>query len=222
MILIISACSSSKNDTNPIPEKSVRISPRDYLDDAEHVSQLLATRKRIFEDPRANIGSSVTHAFDLYVNAGYAYKQLRLENNEEMKTLLGKDDQIEWFFLSGGYGIINALEPAVKYQATFNRSISYQNDIPFTGTLWKRFLPKILDEIISKYNPEMTYVFGSRDYTWFIKQTQTWEDDKVIMLESTGSPGPHWLSPRINALVNHILRDEVYRFNARYNKFNKQ
>ncbi|MBC8457005.1 MAG: hypothetical protein H8D67_03300 [Deltaproteobacteria bacterium] len=222
MILIITSCSASKNDVISIPSGSRLVAPQDYLDDEKLVSRLLSIRESIFQDPRSHVGNRGTYAFDLYVKAGNAYRDLRRDNYEKMKELLVSGNSVGWFFLSGGYGIIHALEPAVKYQATFNRSISYQNDIPFTGALWKRILPKILDEIISKYNPEMTYVFGSRDYTWFIKQTQTWEGDDVIMLESTGSPGPHWLSTRINALVNHILRDEVYGFNARYNKFNKQ
>lgn len=222
MILIISACSSSKNDTNPISEKSVRISPQDYLGDVELVSQFLVTRKQIFEEPRASIGHSITHAFDLYVHTGFAYRHLRRGNLDELKSRLETNDTVKWFFLSGGYGMINSLEPAVKYQATFNRNISYQNNIPFTGTIWKPLLPRILDEIISILSPDMTYIFGSRDYTWFVKQTRAWEKKDMIMLESTGSAGPHWLSPRINALVNHILQDDVYEFDAQYNKFNKQ
>jgi len=222
MILIFSSCSSSKNDSNPVPENSVRVSPIDYLDDPELVSKLCATREGIFEDPRANIGSSETYAFDLYVNAGFAYRRLKHGNHEEMKSRLLKGDDVEWFFLSGGYGIVHALEPAVKYQATFTRGISYQNDIPFTGTIWKRLLPNILDEIISKYNPEMTYIFGSRDYTFFIKQTQSWGTKDMIMLESTGSPGPHWLSPKINDLADHILQGNVTQFNAKYTRFEKQ
>lgn len=83
-------------------------------------------------------------------------------------------------------------------------------------------LPKILDEIISKYNPEMTYVFGSRDYTWFMKQTQSWENRDMKMLESTGPPGPHWLSPKIANLVNRILQGDVSQFNARFPTFEKQ
>lgn len=222
MILIFSACSSSKDDTNSIPVNSVRISSRDYLNDTELLSKLHATRERIFEDPRANIGSSETYAFDLYVNAGFAYRQLKQRNYDAMKSLLWMGQDVKWFFLSGGYGVIHALEPAVRYQATFTQGISYQKDIPFTGTLWKSILPKILDKIISKYNPEMTYVFGSRDYTWFIKQTQTWKNNDMIMLESTGSPGPHWLSPKVNGLVNHIIRGDLGGFNAQYCKFNKQ
>jgi len=222
MILIFSSCSSSKNDANPIPENSVRVSPIDYLDDAELVSKLCATREGIFEDPRANIGSSETYAFDLYVNAGFAYRRLKHVNHEEMKSRLLNGDDVEWFFLSGGYGIVHALEPAVKYQATFTRGTSYQNDIPFTGTIWKRLLPKILDEIISKYNPEMTYIFGSRDYTWFVKKIESWENGDMIMLESTGSSGPHWLSPKINDLVNHILHNDLNRFDSKHRKFEKQ
>jgi len=111
MILIFSACSSSKDDTIPIPENSARISSRDYLNDTELLSKLHTTRERIFEDPRANVGSSETYAFDLYVNAGFAYRQLKKGNNDAMKSLLLRGHDVKWFFLSGGYGIIHALEP---------------------------------------------------------------------------------------------------------------
>ena len=40
------------------------------------------------------------------------------------------------------------------------------------NSIFRRARPESLDEIITKHNPEMTYVFGSRDYTRFIKRLQ--------------------------------------------------
>jgi hypothetical protein len=137
--------------------------------------------------------------------------------------MLLSSDSVEWFFLSGGYGIIHALEKARKYQATFTQSIAYQNKIPYTGKLWAPLLTRICDSILLKFRPDFVYVFGNRDYTDFIKQTSFWRtEDNVRMFESTGSSGPTWLSSILSELVESILANDVRTFNASYGKFNKQ
>lgn len=226
MDLIITSCSARKDDTIPIPNGSKTVPPRYYLEDEELIRHLKDIRHQIFQDPRARLGTQATYAFDLYVRTGNAYKDLREHNYQPLKSMLFSGE-IEWFFLSGGYGIINALEPAKKYQATFNRNIAYQKNIPFTANLWKETLPKICDEIISKLNPEHVYAFGSRDYTNFIKQTHFWRKRNssqicIKMFESTGSAGPYWLSPILNELVNSILRDNINTFNKKHAPFVKQ
>jgi hypothetical protein len=157
------------------------------------------------------------------VRAGRAYKDLFEHNYQRVKSRLLLSDGIEWFFLSGGYGIIHALEEARKYQATFNKGIAYQNKVPFTAGLWNGVLVSICDAVISKLCPEWIYVFGSRDYIQFIKQTDFWKKGaNVKIFESTGSAGTSWLSPIINTLVNSILSDNIDVFNNKYEKFNKQ
>lgn len=221
MILIITSCSASKDDSIPISNDSKVVQPSSYLDDKRLISRLHSIRDRIFQDPRAHAGAKITYAFDLYVRAGNAYRDLRKNNYQRLESML-ISNSLEWFFLSGGYGIVHALEPAKKYQATFNRSIAYQKKILFTANLWNNTLTTICDAIVTKFNPECVYVFGSQAYTNFIKQTGFWRTKNVTMFESTGSSGPFWLSTKLNELVNSILRSNLKPFNKKYAKFVKQ
>jgi len=154
------------------------------------------------------------------VRAGNAYRNLRKDNYSRLKAAI-ISGEIEWFFLSGGYGIVHALETARKYQATFNRSIAYQKKIPFTADLWETTLTSLCDAVISKFNPEWVYIFGSRDYTSFIKKTDFWRANNAKMFESTGSAGPFWISPKLNDLVDSILNDNLNRFNRKHSRFVK-
>jgi len=221
--MVISPCSASKDDSVPIPKGSRVVNPSDYLNSQNLIFQLTNIRQGIFQNPRASVGVRITYAFDLYVNAGNAYKNLRACNYLKLKAML-LSNEIEWFFLSGGYGIIHASEEARKYQATFNANIARQKNIPLTGNLWSNVLPSICDDIVSKFNPRWIYVFGGRDYTKFIKQTNFWKIRvNVKMFESTGRPGPHWLSPRLNALADAIVAKNLGMFNQIYpQRFYKQ
>jgi len=223
MFLIITSCSASKCDSIPILKGSKIVEPPYYLDAPDLISKLNSIREYIFRDSRVDVGTKVTYAFDLYVNAGNAYKDLKKNSYQKLKSILLSTNEIEWFFLSGGYGIIHALERAKKYQATFNRNIANKNNIRFTADLWKDVLPLICDSVVFKFNPEWIYVFGSKDYTNFIKQAQFWKSRKnVKMFESTGQNGPRWLSPKLNELVNSIINKSFNEFNEKYPKFVKQ
>jgi cytoplasmic iron level regulating protein YaaA (DUF328/UPF0246 family) len=222
MIIVITSCSASKDDSISIPTGSKVVQPSYYLDDKGLISRLHSIRERIFQDPRACVGTKTTYAFDLYIRAGNAYRDLRKNNYQRLKSMLISSNDVEWFFLSGGYGIIHALEPAKKYRATFNKSIAYQKKIPFTANLWNGALTSICNNIVTKFDPEWIYVFGSRDYTNFVKQTNFWRTKNIKMLESTGSSGPFWLSPKLNELVNSILDNDLKAFNEKYAKFVKQ
>jgi len=96
---------------------------------------LVNLRKIVFSDPRADVGKNVTYAFDLYVRKGRAYKDLFKHNYNRIKELLVESNIVEWFFLSGGFGIIHALEKAHRYQATFNYNIAHQKNIPYTAKI---------------------------------------------------------------------------------------
>lgn len=222
MIIVITSCSAGKDDSIPIPKGSKIVQPAYYLDDKALISRLHSIRERIFQDSRARVGTKTTYAFDLYIRAGNAYRDLKANNYQRLKSLLTSSNNIEWFFLSGGYGIIHALEAARRYQATFHRNIAYQKKIPFTANMWKDALTSICDAIVAKSDPEWVYVFGSRDYTNFVKHTNFWRTKEVKMLESTGSSGPFWLSPKLNELVNSIRTGNLKAFNEKYAKFVKQ
>ena len=225
-MIILTSCTARKLDDIPIPHGALTIQPPDYLDNAELIEKLNQTREQIFDDPRAKIGVKSTYAFDLYVNTGNAYKDLKQNHYEQIKSLL-ISRKLDWYFLSGGYGIIHALEPAKKYQATFSRGISYQKKIPYTTKHWKELLPEIIETIVSKENPEHFYIFGSQDYTRFVKMANIWDSlnkDKTgyKMFESTGSAGPHWISKILAELANHIEKDDPASFDENYPQFTKQ
>ena len=198
--------------------------PPYYLNDRSLLNHLYNIRNHVFQNPLASVGSKKTYAFDLYVRAGKAYKELFNTRYAQLKSALLSSNTIEFFFLSGGYGIIHALEAATKYQATFNQNIARKNNIPYTANLWSNTLPLILDDIISKLDPDWVYVFGSQDYTNFVKQTRAWiSRPNIKIFESTGSAGPVWLSPIINECVDSILGNRLTAFNNKHpNKYVKQ
>lgn len=217
--IVITSCSASKCGSVPITGPKV-VDPSHYLSDATLISKLKDIRQQILRHPEACVGTRKTYAFDLYVKAGRAYRDLRVSSNYiKLKSML-LSNGIEWFFLSGGYGIIHALEESRKYQATFDKNIACQNCIPFTGDLWKGVLNLICDDIVSKFNPGRIYVFGSKDYTNFIQQTNFWKNKTVSvkMFESTGSSGPLWLSPILNDLADAIVARNLVQFDQKYPK----
>jgi len=222
MYVVVSSCCAKKDDSVPITKGSRVVEPSYYLDQSL-VAGLLKTRERILRDPRACVGASTTYAFDLNVRFGRAYKDLFASHYDRLKSLLLSGGVVEWFFLSGGYGIVHALEKVRSYQATFIRSVAYQKKIPFTGNVWKNVLPSVCDSILSRLHSDWVYVFGSRDYTRLIKETSFWKiANNVKMFESTGSAGPTWLSPILNELVGLMLQNNVDAFNSKYGKFTKQ
>jgi cytoplasmic iron level regulating protein YaaA (DUF328/UPF0246 family) len=222
VIVVISSCSAKKDDSVPIPKNSRRVSPADYLGNINLVRRLETTRESIFKDPHSKVGTKDTYAFDLYVRAGNAYRHLRTKNENELKEMM-LSGKLAWFFLSGGYGIIHAMEPARKYQATLNRTIAHQNKIPFTANYWKGVLNEIVDSLVSKIDPEYAYFFGSQDYAAFIKKSKIWDSLKTARIfESTGSSGPSWLSPIIGELADAIIQDRLNEFNKKYHEFTKQ
>jgi len=223
VVLIITSCSASKDDSIPISENSKIVEPPYYLENPNLISQLDINRKKVFQNSRVDAGTKVTYAFDLYVNAGKAYKDLRKFNYERIRSRLLSSNDIEWFFLSGGFGIIHALERAKKYQATFNSTIGQKSNIPLTTSYWKNTLPLICDSIVTRFNPEWIYVFGSKDYTTFVKQTLFWRKrNKIKMFESTGMTGTLWLSPILNDLINSLINQRLSEFNEKYPRFLKQ
>lgn len=222
MIVVISCCSASKNDSTPIPDNARSVFPVDYLTDTNLVRRLEKIREEIFEDPRSGVGTKTTYAFDLYTRTGNAYRNLVPGYRTELKQMMSLN-KLSWFFLSGGYGIIHALEPAKNYQATFSQTIAYQNDIPYTSKQWKGILSEMIDSAVSKLDPEWVFFFGSRDYSVFFKETKVWHrTGNVRLFESTGSSGPHWLSPLIAELAGAVVNSRVEVFAQNFDQFTKQ
>ena len=223
-IVIFSSCCKTKDDTIPIEPGSKTIEPTHYLGSRDLLERLITIREDILKDPKACVGNRTTYAFDLYRN-GHVYADLlKKDNHARMKEGLLSGDSVQWFFLSGGYGVIQALEKAKKYQATFSKSIANERKIPFTANKWGETLVQICDDIIRKLNPSRIYIFGSQDYTRFIEKTSFWkENSKGKMFKSTGSSGAYCLSPILNDLVTAILNNDLDAFDDKYpNKFYKQ
>jgi len=215
--LIVSSCSKRKDDSIPIPPSAKTLDPSDYLDDPYLIDRIVKTREKIFQDSRAQVGTRETYAFDLYIRAGKAYSKIYEHYYQQLKRLILQDNCLSWFFLSGGYGIVNALEKARKYQATFNRDIAYKNRIPYTTPLWKLILTDTCNAIFGKINPEYIYVFGSRDYTQFIKKTERWKRrDRIKIFESYGSSGLNWISQKLYELVKSLMNRNIDEFSRRY------
>ena len=223
-ILVFSPCCATKCDKRTPDDKNER-KPQDYLDDKELVDRLTSKRKGILCDPK---GEKTTYAWDLYVWTGRAYGDLRCSGNVERVKKLLAENKLQWFFLSGGYGVVHALEKVNDYQATFNRSTEYQKHILFTGNIWRggALLSQLCDAIVQKFNPSCVYIFGSRDYTAFIRKAYFWGkrgEDSVKMFESTGRNGSYWLSERLDELAEAILTGKLNGFNKNHpGKFCKQ
>jgi len=212
-VLVFSSCTARKNDSVSVGD--VRIQPSDYLGEGALLRELLKVRNEILSRPGAKRGNRETYAFDLYVQTGRMYKRVYEHYYRKMKqVLLDPGTPVQWFFLSGAYGIIHALEPALSYQATFSRSIASQNHIPFTGKLWQRALPEICGHVIGRYPGCKVYVFGSRDYTEFLKHSRLPSETKII--ESTGNVGSTRLSPVIATFASALLSHDLPAFDKEY------
>jgi len=211
--LIFSSCTAAKDDSVPVGKQKVE--PNHYIDDPLLLQKLLGTRRLILSKPEAKAGTSETYAFDLYVQTGRAYRQMRERYYDSLKhALLHETIPARWFFLSGGYGIVAAFEPARYYQATFNYGIARQNRIPYTRKFWQPSLTRMCEHIVTRHNGWKVYVFGSRDYTEFLKYSRLPSETKII--ESTGSAGPTRLSPVIAAFTSALLNDDLPAFDSEY------
>jgi len=117
-VIIFTPCCMNKSDTEQIQQGSKVARPQDYLEDHELIKRLKDTRKRILDGLAKRKGKRICNPIDLY--AGKAYIDLRNSGNKDKikKTLLSTDN-VQWFFLSAGYGVINALEEATDYDASF-------------------------------------------------------------------------------------------------------
>ena len=58
MIIIITSYSACKDDSVPIPDGFKVVKPKDYLDNKDLIAQLQSIRERVFQDPKAAIGTA--------------------------------------------------------------------------------------------------------------------------------------------------------------------
>ncbi|HXF51036.1 MAG TPA: hypothetical protein VNM43_05085 [Dehalococcoidia bacterium] len=210
-ILLFTACSAGKDDSYAISAGARVVTSDEYLDDPLLREELRRTREEVLSDPRARRGQRTTLALDLYVHTGRAYGDLRRRSDllAAARTRL-QEGTLQWFFLSGGYGVLHALEPATSYQATFNRGIANANGIPYTTRQWSVCLPAICARIAARCGLP-TYAMGSHDYTKMLASVPG-----VKIIESTGSRGPTQLSPILVDLLEAAFTDRLAAFDARF------
>ena len=214
-VLVFSSCTAAKDDSIPVTGRTV--TPAGYVTDPQLLGTLLKTRESILSLPEAERGTRQTTAFDLYVRAGRMYEAVNRGFYKPLRqALLEGAGAIDWFFLSGGYGIVHACEAVCKYTATFSRSIATQNGIPYTGGLWGQTLRDIVGYVIAQRPGYRVYVFGSQDYTAFVKNQPSRPMTKVI--ESTGRPGPFQLSSVLAQFVEALLGARLAAFDVAYPK----
>jgi hypothetical protein len=210
-MLLFTPCTARKDDSHAIPSGARVVTTQKYLDDPSLRDCLLQTREAALSDPLARRGTRSTFALDLYVHTGRAYKDLRSRRGllSTVRAHL-KEGTLQWFFLSGGYGVLHALEPATSYQATFSRGIARAKRIPYTTPLWSSCLPPICGRIVARYGLP-TYVLGSRDYTNVLAAVPG-----VKIIESTGTAGSTRLSPILAELLEAAFSDRLDAFDARF------
>lgn len=166
--LILSTCTKEKASNGPPPTAPVLA--RDFLGGAE-AWPLAVTRERAlalkgsgFDRAQAEL-----YALDRYVLADNTYAEIFTLRDELRGRLEGGTLGADWFFLSGGYGIVHALEPIRTYNATFRRV----PDAPFTGDLWGPVLPNVLDDLLVRLDPsEVLGFFVDEEYREFVRQTK--------------------------------------------------
>jgi hypothetical protein len=199
--LVLSPCSESKSDKVEIPASFTPKNPTDYLDDRYLLRQLDTGRRRILKELRKQTESPETLAIDLYVGAPHsrAYRRTReLSHYQKLRRKLFSGGDIEWFFLSGGYGVVNALERVQKYNASFAetkvRKVWQEED-----------LPAILDGIVATLHPLHVYVFGNTDYVSFVLETTFYQERKQTQLTVFERRYTEPLTQLVGAIINDSL-----------------
>lgn len=216
-VIIFTPCCMNKSDTEQIQQGSKVARPQDYLEDHELIKRLKDTRKRILDGLAKRKGKRICYPIDLY--AGKAYIDLRNSGNKDKikKTLLSTDN-VQWFFLSAGYGVINALEEATDYDASF-----YDSEV---RKMWLRAgLSSLCDAIVWKFNPSRIYIFGTPKYLRFIKGTNfhRGKSEKATLKTFEGfgknqdrNAGLRWLAKKLKELAEAIMFDGLDSFDDKY------
>jgi cytoplasmic iron level regulating protein YaaA (DUF328/UPF0246 family) len=178
--IIITSCTKRKSiDFRP---NGRRVSPVDYLIRPDSVKQLRRTRKLVLALPGSEYcpQEEQRYAYDLYVRGKtQLYSNLRKEEIDVRvrEKLLAAKPAVDWYFLSGGYGLLHALELVKPYQATFFRI----KGTPFTLRYWKEILPALLDEVFQKNNSvESVHVFGSTPYVDMVRDTKRYRTQRDL------------------------------------------
>ncbi len=188
--IIITSC--TKNKCTQFMPDGRTVSPGEYLASPAALAQLNRTRDSVFSNPKSAYDPRAKqhYAFDLYVRHPdtQLYRRLRDEGLDvPVRTrLLAKMNDVDWYFLSGGYGLLHALELARPYQATFSNTIASNNNIPCTLREWKPVLPSILDEMFERSTVCSINIFGSRDYVDMVRSSKHFQHRPTLFEVKSG------------------------------------
>ncbi len=69
-------------------------------------------RRLYFDSSKRKLELEKHMHLTFYVRAGKAYFEIYKHHYQQLKRMVLQDNCLSWFFLSGGYGIVNALEKA--------------------------------------------------------------------------------------------------------------
>jgi hypothetical protein len=208
--IIITSCTKNKS-TQYIPDDH-SVLPSDYLTKPTSVEQLEAARSAILTLPDSGYDQNSTqhYAFDLYVRdpTTKLYRELRKTGLavKVRQRLLSLENNIEWYFLSGGYGLLHALEIARPYQATFDRSIASKNNIPYTLKAWEPILPTFLDDIFCQSAPTSVSVFASATYVKMVESTTFYKSHRDIFRITKGRAYDPKVISALAETVNRLLK----------------
>jgi hypothetical protein len=215
-VMVFSPCSKSKYEGATSITVTLAITPTDYLSRIDLISTLVDTRQHILINMRRQDPSSVSvPALDLYVKAprSHAYQGIRKSCGDGLKKRLFSQD-VQWFFLSGGYGVVHALENTRRYEATFNeRKIE---------RVWSQArLSAICQDIVDKFNPSRIYILGSPKYLEMVKAARFYSSAKIF--EGFAKPrdsnaGNRWLSDILMQLATGLIQNDFKTFDQNYPK----
>jgi cytoplasmic iron level regulating protein YaaA (DUF328/UPF0246 family) len=114
-------------------------------------------------------------------------------------------NDVDWYFLSGGYGLLHALELARPYQATFSNTLARKNNIPCTMREWKPVLPSILDEMLEGSTVDSIHIFGSRDCVDMVRSSKRYKHRPTVFEVKIGRANDKELTTALLKTVRRLF-----------------
>jgi cytoplasmic iron level regulating protein YaaA (DUF328/UPF0246 family) len=207
--IIITSC--TKNKSTQFKPNVRSVSTKDYLATHDAIDRLNSTRSAVFRDPTSAYNPQATQHYAFYLYVRHCETQLYRPLRDEglavpvRERLLDHTNDVEWYFLSGGYGLVHALELERPYQATFNKQIATKNNIPWTLPEWKRVLPALLDEVFERTTPSSVSVFGSKDYVDVVRAMKHYRDQPALFKIRSGRANEQKLTAGLLDTVRRLF-----------------
>jgi hypothetical protein len=154
-LLIIPCCKSKRGSPQQIRARSID----DFLG-YEATALLHQTRELAFRRPYTSLDLTSRPSPALYLYSGTMYSVGGFRDAIESAISRGMHVLVE----SGGYGLIRIEESINNYEAQINR----------TAPVWRRVLPRVLADYVSKNNIDQVFVAGSKSYVSVLNRPDWW------------------------------------------------